>query len=96
MKCKFCKSCMCVCLFSHTKLTFIRVCIKQKVYLGLDTSKGSLLAVKKLSLSNGQMDEEDSSHLKELEQEVSLMRSLSHVNVVRYLGAELHIDGGMK
>lgn len=46
--------------------------------------------MKKLSLSSSQMDDEDGDHLKELEQEVSLMRSLHHVNVVRYLGAELH------
>ncbi|KAG1179258.1 hypothetical protein G6F70_005879 [Rhizopus microsporus] len=49
------------------------------VYRALDLGTGEIVAVKKLILENGELDEE-------IMKEISLLKTLSHTNVIRYLG----------
>jgi hypothetical protein len=58
-----------------------------RVFLGLNEDTGELLAVKEVLLSGSTM-ERAAEQLRSLEAEVNLMRSLSHPNLVRYLGTE--------
>lgn len=58
-----------------------------RVFLGLNEDTGELLAVKEVLLSGSTM-ERAAEQLRSLEAEVDLMRSLSHPNLVRYLGTE--------
>ena len=52
-----------------------------KVYRGLNDSTGELLAVKQLMISDG-----SGSDVRELRNEITIMRDLQHDNIVRYLG----------
>lgn len=54
------------------------------VYLGLNTESGELLAVKQMAL-----DEVSVKELSQLENEINLLRSLRHSNIVRYVGTEI-------
>lgn len=58
-----------------------------RVYLGLNEETGELLAVKEVLLSGGTMAKA-AEQLRALEAEVVLLRTLSHPNIVRYIGTE--------
>eukprot|EP01043_Picozoa_sp_COSAG02_P008805 COSAG02_NODE_288_length_25612_cov_29.808529_5_plen_652_part_00 len=58
-----------------------------QVYQGLNLDTGAMLAVKVLTVpDSGRQD-----ILEEIHQEIELMSSLSHANIVQYLGAEVDV-----
>ena len=58
-----------------------------QVYQGLNLDTGAMLAVKVLTVpGSGRQD-----ILEEIHQEIELMSSLSHANIVQYLGAEVDV-----
>jgi len=59
-----------------------------KVYIGLNESTGVLMAVKEVNINN-------EKEALGLQQEIDLMKSLSHENIVRYLGSELDSESNM-
>ncbi|KAL2613003.1 hypothetical protein R1flu_024695 [Riccia fluitans] len=58
-----------------------------RVYMGMNLDSGELLAVKQVLITvNNVTKEKAQAHIRELEEEVRLLRNLSHPNIVRYLG----------
>ncbi|KAL3680120.1 hypothetical protein R1sor_023076 [Riccia sorocarpa] len=58
-----------------------------RVYMGMNLDSGELLAVKQVLITvNNVTKEKAQAHIRELEEEVRLLRNLSHRNIVRYLG----------
>ncbi|XP_037468012.1 mitogen-activated protein kinase kinase kinase NPK1-like [Triticum dicoccoides] len=58
-----------------------------QVYLGMDLDTGELLTVKQvLNGSTNATREKAQAHIRELEEEVKLLKNLSHPSIVRYLG----------
>lgn len=65
-----------------------------RVYLGMNTTTGELLAVKQVEVSHNSTDKnkDDPAKIKEmvkaLDIEIDTMKDLDHVNIVQYLGCE--------
>lgn len=76
-----------------------------EVYVGMDTKRGQLIAVKALVLGSVRLSskcdrrgteaslvEQDEEASTSLLQEIQLMKNLEHPNIVRYLGAEVSVS----
>ncbi|KAJ6430015.1 hypothetical protein OIU84_021430 [Salix udensis] len=64
-----------------------------RVYMGMNLDSGELLAVKQVSIAASSASKEKTqAHIRELEEEVKLLKNLSHLNIVRYLGTAREDD----
>uniref|UniRef100_A0A7S3UYE3 Protein kinase domain-containing protein n=1 Tax=Aplanochytrium stocchinoi TaxID=215587 RepID=A0A7S3UYE3_9STRA len=65
-----------------------------EVYLGINQETGSILAVKQMRKNHMENLENDSSALKKVTGEISVMESLDHPNIVRYFGSQINRESG--
>ncbi|XP_021670836.2 mitogen-activated protein kinase kinase kinase NPK1 isoform X2 [Hevea brasiliensis] len=64
-----------------------------RVYMGMNLDSGELLAVKQVLIAaNSALKEKTQAYTWELEEEVKLLKNLSHPNIVRYLGTAREDD----
>lgn len=64
-----------------------------RVYMGMNLDSGELIAVKQVSIAASSASKEKTqAHIRELEEEVRLLKNLSHPNIVRYLGTAREAD----
>lgn len=59
-----------------------------RVYMGLDTDTGQMLAVKQVTLGGHASSRQFMEQMRSLETEISLLRPLNHPNIVRCYGCE--------
>jgi len=59
-----------------------------RVYLGLEEDTGAIIAVKEILFGNNS----DREELEQMQGEIELLRSLSHPNIVTYLGTDVSDD----
>lgn len=59
-----------------------------RVYMGLDTDTGQMLAVKQVTLGGHASSKQFMEQMRSLETEISLLRPLNHPNIVRCYGCE--------
>ncbi|KAJ8614264.1 hypothetical protein CTAYLR_001129 [Chrysophaeum taylorii] len=57
-----------------------------RVYLGLEEETGAILAVKEILFSNGSQDR---AELEQMQEEIEVLRTLHHPNIVAYLGTDV-------
>lgn len=57
------------------------------VYLGLNGLTGELMAIKQVDLPQNESEKSKAMMVNALKQEISLLKDLSHENIVRYLGS---------
>lgn len=57
------------------------------VYIGLEEVSGSMIAIKEIRYSHT-----DEAHIQQLCKEIELMKTLDHINIVRYLGTQMKSD----
>ena len=64
------------------------------VHMGMNTRTGKLMAVKKLSIPFKSMisTSQNKNMLEDLQDEIELMKSLDHINIVRYIGSEVNVQ----
>ncbi|XVF63187.1 hypothetical protein PTKIN_Ptkin09bG0067900 [Pterospermum kingtungense] len=63
-----------------------------RVYMGMNLDSGELLAIKQVLIGSNASKEKTQAHIRELEEEVKLLKNLSHPNIVRYLGTAREDD----
>jgi len=65
-----------------------------EVFMGINSETGSLLAVKQLR--NNQLNEDSNSgtRVRKLREEIAVMKSLNHPNIVRYYGSQINEQNG--
>jgi serine/threonine protein kinase len=64
-----------------------------RVYMGMNLDSGELLAIKQVLIAPSSASKEKTQgHIRELEEEVQLLKNLSHPNIVRYLGTVRESD----
>ncbi|KAG0463844.1 hypothetical protein HPP92_019913 [Vanilla planifolia] len=64
-----------------------------QVYMGMNLDSGELLAVKQVLIGTTNASKERAqAHVRELEEEVKLLKNLTHPNIVRYLGTAREED----
>lgn len=64
-----------------------------RVYMGMNLDSGELLAIKQVLIAaNSSSKANAQNQIQELEEEVKLLRNLSHPNIVRYLGTAREDD----
>ncbi|KAG2272981.1 hypothetical protein Bca52824_067536 [Brassica carinata] len=63
-----------------------------RVYMGMNLDSGELLAIKQVLIAPNNAKEKTQGHIREIEEEVRLLKNLSHPNIVRYLGTVRESD----
>ncbi|KAJ7954923.1 Mitogen-activated protein kinase kinase kinase [Quillaja saponaria] len=63
-----------------------------RVYMGMNLDSGELLAVKQVLIAGHSAKEKIQDNIRELEEEVKLLKNLKHPNIVRYLGTAREED----
>ncbi|RDX67566.1 Mitogen-activated protein kinase kinase kinase 3, partial [Mucuna pruriens] len=64
-----------------------------RVYMGMNLDTGELIAIKQVLIAPGSAFKENTqANIRELEEEVKLLKNLKHPNIVRYLGTAREED----
>ncbi|KAL2324366.1 hypothetical protein Fmac_023424 [Flemingia macrophylla] len=64
-----------------------------RVYMGMNLDSGELIAIKQVLIAPGNAYKENTqANIRELEEEIKLLKNLTHPNIVRYLGTAREED----